>query len=163
MRRISLWNITLVGLLGLLAAVPVAHAQLQLVAQKAVLADTTITPPDPTVLTPTPIDSPEIFAFDVRPIPSSAYVLFTSSAVWEVNFTADVPLRANFQLRFNLTSPALPAGIILRFGVPLIFFRNNNGTRCDGHQPECGFLCTVWIAEQPLRRQQAGVPETSVF
>ncbi len=38
------------------------------------------------------------------------------------------PIRANFQLRFTLTSPALPAGIVLRFGVPLTFFRNNTGT-----------------------------------
>ena len=126
MRRISVWSFALAGLFGLFMAVPVAHTQLRLVAQKAVIADITITPPDPTVLAIN--ESTEIFALDVPPIPSSGYVLFTSSAVWEVDPTAGTPVRANFQLRFDLTSPALPEGIVLRFGVPLTFFRNNTGT-----------------------------------
>ncbi len=126
MRRIILRSFALAGLLGLFAGVPVAHAQLQVVAQKSVLADITITPPDTTMLATN--ESPEIFALDVPPILSSRYVLFTSSAVWQVSPTTEVPLRANFQLRFEVTSPALPTSIVLRFGVPLTFFRNNTGT-----------------------------------
>ncbi len=39
MRRIGLWSFALAALLGLFTAVPVAHAQLHLVAQEAVIAD----------------------------------------------------------------------------------------------------------------------------
>jgi hypothetical protein len=126
MRRISLWSFALAGLLGLFTAVPVAQAQLRLVAQQSLITDITITPPDPTVVATN--ESPEIFALDVPAIPSSGYVLFTSSVVWQVDLTADTPIRANFQLRLNVTSPALPTGIVLRLGVPITFFRNNTGT-----------------------------------
>lgn len=123
MRRIILGSFALACLLALSVTVPVANAQLRLVAQKAVIADTTVTPSDPTVLATT--ESPEIFALDVPSIPSSAYVQFTSSAVWLVSFTGDPAPRANLQLTFTLTSPALAPDVVLKFGLPLTFFRYN--------------------------------------
>ncbi len=121
MKRIILGSFALAGLLAL--TVPVANAQLRLVAQKAIIADTTITPSDPMVLATT--ESPEILALDVPSIPSSAYVQFTSSAIWQVSFTGDPAPRANLQLTFALTSPALPPDVVLKFGLPLTFFRYN--------------------------------------
>lgn len=134
MRRISLWSLVLTGLLGLFAAVPVAHAQFQLVANKTSLTDTTITPDPTTLATLTTNESPEIFALDVPPIPSSGYVLFTSDAVPVVNLTANAPLRAIFQLRFNLTSPALPPDIVLNFGSVLSNFLRTNKALDEGFE-----------------------------
>ncbi len=119
--------VLLLSAFALFAAVPVAQAQFKLAAQKVLLADTIITPPDATVLATN--FSPEILALDVPPNPSSGFLLFTGTAVWSVSLTANAPLRANFQLRFNITSPALPSGIGLRFAVPLTnILRTNNGS-----------------------------------
>ena len=109
------------------AAVPVAHAQFKLAAENVLLADTTITPANPTVLATN--FSPEILALDVPPIPSSGFVMFTGAAIWSVSLTANAPLRANFQLRFDVSSLALPPGISLHFAVPLTnLLRTNNGS-----------------------------------
>ncbi len=126
LRKLSI--LLLAVLVGSFAAAPIAQAQQHLVAQNAVLTDTTISPEDPSTFPPAAIISPEIMALDVPAIPSSGYVQFTSSVVWQVFFTPDTPVRANFQLRFDLTSPGLPSGVILRFSVPLSLYRNNTGT-----------------------------------
>ncbi len=126
MKHMKIWSFALAGLLGLFLSAPIAHAQLRLVAQNAVLSTIPVTPTDPTTFATT--ESGEIFSLDVPPIPSSAYVQFTSSAVWELDFTGEPPVRANFQLLFNVTSPALPSNVVLRYAVPLTRFRNNTGT-----------------------------------
>ena len=110
-----------------------AHAQLTLVAQKISLTDTTITPADPSVFAIN--DSAEIMAIDVPKLPSAAYVLFSSNAVWEADTTAAAPVRAFFRLRFTLSSPAMPPGVTLTFGVPMADFRhsnNGNGESLEG-------------------------------
>ncbi len=122
----KMWSLALVGLLGLCMAAPLAHAQLRLVAQNAVLSTINVTPTDPSTFDTT--QSGEIFSLDVPPVPSSSYVQFTCSAGWELDFTGGTPVRANFQLVFDLTSPALPPNVVLRFGVPLTRLRNNTGT-----------------------------------
>jgi hypothetical protein len=124
MKRTALWRFALTCLLGLSWAVPVAHAQFKLAAQKISLTDTTITPPDATVFATN--DSPEILALDVPSIRSSGYVLLSSTAIWEVDTTAAAPVRALFVLRFNITSPALPPGIHFTFGVLMTNFRHSN-------------------------------------
>ncbi len=127
----KLWKmcgIALVGLFVLLATASLANAQQRLVAQNAVLTDTTISPEDPSLFPAAPIVSPEILSLDVPPIPTSSYVQFTSSVVWQVFFTPDVPVRANFMLRVELTSPAFPTGMALRYAVPMTLYRNNTGT-----------------------------------
>ena len=109
------------------------YAQLQLAAERTSLTDTTVTPADPIVLAIT--DSAEIMALDVPPLPSSAYVLFTTTAFWEVETTADAPVRAFFRLRFILSSPAMPPGVTLFFSVPMADFRhsnNGNGESLEG-------------------------------
>ncbi len=126
MKHIKIWSFALAGLLGVFLTAPVAHAQLRLVAQKAVLSTISVTPADPTTFSTT--ESGEIFTLNVPPIPSSAYVQFTSSAVWELDFTGETPVRANFQLLFNVTSPVLPSNVVLHYAVPLTRFRNNTGT-----------------------------------
>jgi hypothetical protein len=132
MKRTTLWRFALTCLLGLFWAAPVAQAQFKLAAQNIVLTDTTITPPDATAVTQN--DSPEIMALDVPSVPSSGYLQFSSTAIWEVDTTADAPVGANFQLRFVITSPALPPDINLRFGVLLTFFfhaKNDTGGGFD--------------------------------
>jgi len=124
MKRTYVYGFALSCLLALFGVVPVAHAQVRLVAQNDALTDTTITPPDPTVLATNV--SPEILAFDVPSSPSSEYILFTSTSIWEVDTTADAPVRALFVLNFKITSPALPAGISLAFGVLMTNFRHSN-------------------------------------
>jgi hypothetical protein len=106
-----------------LGAIP-AYAQLKLSAQNISLTDTTITPPDPTVLAIN--SSPEILALDVPAMPSSDYVLISSTSIWEVDTTADAPVRAFFVLRLGVTSPALPPGVNLSFGVLMTNFRHSN-------------------------------------
>jgi hypothetical protein len=71
--------VLLLSAFALFAAVPMAHAQFKLTAQKALLADTVITPPDATVLATN--FSPEILTLDVPPNPSSGFLLFTGTAV----------------------------------------------------------------------------------
>ena len=124
MKRTALRSFALTCLVGLFWVAPVAHAQFKLAAQNIVLTDTTITPPDPTVLARN--DSPEIMALDVPSVPSSGYLQFSSTAIWEVDTTAATPVRAIFQLRFDITSPALPPGIIMHFGVLMTNFRHSN-------------------------------------
>lgn len=127
MKRTALRSFALTCLLGLFWAAPVAHAQYKLAAQNIALTDTTITPPDTAVLATN--DAAEILALDVPSIPSSGYVQFSSTAVWQVVTTADPPVRAFFDLRFSITSPALPPGINMRFGVLITNFgHNNNGS-----------------------------------
>ncbi len=145
MRHIRLWSFTFAGLLALFAAAPALHAQLRLVAQKSLVTDITITPPDPTVFATN--ESPEIFALDVPSIPSSGYVLFTSSVVWQLDATGNTPVRVNFQLRFEMTSPALPQGTIFRFGVPISFLRNNSAGEV--------FLGGTSVDAEPLTRKLA--------
>jgi hypothetical protein len=137
MKRAALGSFALTCLLGLSLAAPVAHAQFKLAAQNIVLTDTTITPPDTTVLATN--DSPEIMALDVPSARSSGYLLFSSTAIWEVDTTADAPVRAAFTLRFNITSPALPPGVTLHFGVPMTNFRhstNGSGESFEGGTAE---------------------------
>ena len=127
MKRTALCSFALTCLLGLSLAAPVAHAQFKLAAQNISLTDTTITPPDPTVLETNA--SPEIMALDVPSIRSSGYFLFSSTAIWEVDTTADAPVRAAFNLRFDVTSPALPPGVVFHFAVPMTnFFHSMNGS-----------------------------------
>jgi hypothetical protein len=145
MRRIRLWSFTLAGLLALFVAVPALHGQLRLAAQNSVLADTTITPPDPTVLATN--DSPEILALDVPASPSSGYALFTSSVVWQLDATGNAPVRIIFQLRFEVTSPALPPGVIFRFGVPMLFLGNSSAGE--------DFLGGTTVDAEPLTRKLA--------
>jgi len=72
--------------------------------------------------------SPEIIALDVPPMPKSSYTLVSANAFWQVDTTAAAPVIATFRLRFVVTSPALPAGVILTFSVPLAgFTHSNNG------------------------------------
>ena len=124
MKRTAFWGI--VCLVAFCTAVPAAQAQLKLAAQKISLVNTTVTPADPSVLALT--DSAEIMALDVAPIPSSTYVLFSSTAFWQVDTTAAAPVRAFFRLRFVVTSPAFPAGVGLNFAVPMAnFLHSNNG------------------------------------
>src|SRR5262249_9789192 len=101
-------------------------AQLTLVAQKTSLTDTTITPADPSVLSIN--DSAEIVAMDVPKIPSATYVLFSADSFWELNTTAAAPVRAFLRLRFFLSSPAMPPGVILTVSSAMAdFFHGNNG------------------------------------
>jgi hypothetical protein len=135
MKRTALRSFALTCLLGMFWAAPVAHAQYKLAAQNIVLTDTTITPPDITVLAIN--ESPEIMALDVPSVPSSGYVQFSSTAIWELEPTVDAtaaPVRANFQLRFIVTSPALPPGINLGFGVLLTLFRRNSNGAGGGFE-----------------------------
>jgi hypothetical protein len=125
MKRTALRSFALTCLLGMFWAAPVAHAQYKLAAQNIVLTDTTITPPDITVL-----------AIN-ESVPSSGYVQFSSTAIWELEPTVDAtaaPVRANFQLRFIVTSPALPPGINLGFGVLLTLFRRNSNGAGGGFE-----------------------------
>lgn len=124
MKRTALRGFAVTCLVGLFWAAPVAHAQFKLAAQKLAFSDTTITPPDPTVLATN--DSPEIMALDVPSVRSSGYLQFSSTVIWEVDTTAAAPVRASFQLRFVITSPALPPGIVLRFGALITNFRHSN-------------------------------------
>ncbi len=121
-------SLALIGLFVFLLTAAPASAQQRLVAQNAVLAETTISPEDPAVWPSAPIVSPEIMSLDVPPIPTSGYVQFTSSVVWQVFFTPDAPVRTNFMLRFELTSAAFPSGMGIRFVVPMTLYRNNAGT-----------------------------------
>ena len=123
-----------VCIFGFFWAAPAAQGQFKLAAEKISLADTTLTPVDPSVLAVN--DSGEIIALDVPPIPSSGYVLFSSTAVWQVDTTAAAPVRAFFRLRFVVTSPAFPPGVALTFAVPMAnFFHGNNG---NGESLESG-------------------------
>ncbi len=128
MKHLNVCRFVAVGMVGLFLTVSLAQAQLHLVAQNAAMGDTTISPEDPSVFPAAPIVSPEIFALDVPAIPSANYVQFTSSTIWQVWLTSETPVRATFMLRFELTSPALPSGVNLRYAVPLTWFRNNLGT-----------------------------------
>jgi hypothetical protein len=127
MKRTALRSFALTCLVGLFWAAPAAHAQFKLAAQNITLTDTTVTPPDTTVLATN--NSPEIMALDVPPVPSSTYLLFSSTAIWEVDTTAAAPVRALFTLRFTITSPALPPGVNFGFSVVMTnFFHSNNGS-----------------------------------
>lgn len=153
MGRMRLWSLAVAGLI--FALTPTAHAQLRLTAQNFVLGDITITPANPAVLA-TNVDSPEIFALDVPATPSSSYVQFTCSAVWTVEFAGlTEPERANFQLRFDVTSPAFPPGIVLHYAVPLTNYLNNvttaggiqGGTGVDSEALTRNFLAQFLAAE----------------
>jgi len=125
--------LVLLTLSASMLCIQAAHAQLTLVAQKVSLTDTTISPADPSVLAIN--DSAEIMAIDVPKMPSSAYVLFSSNAFWEAETTTAAPVRALFRLRFVVSSPAMPPGVILRFTVPMADFRhsnNGNGESLEG-------------------------------
>jgi hypothetical protein len=118
----------------MLCAVPSAQAQLKLVGQGIALTDTTITPTDPSVLEKN--RTAEILSFDVAPMPSSSYALLSATTIWNLDTTAAAPVRALFVLQVNVTSPALPSGTTLGFGVLLTnFFRSNNG---NGESSEGG-------------------------
>ena len=156
MKRTALRGFALTCLVGLFWAVPVAHAQFKLAAQNLSLTDTTITPPDPTQLVRN--DSPEIMALDVPAVPSSGYLQFSSTAVWEVDTTAAALVRAFFTLRFDITSPALPPGIVMRFGVLMTNFRHSNngsgvsfegGTAEDSEVLTREFFAAFLLAENP--------------
>jgi hypothetical protein len=115
-------------------AAPSAHAQLKLAAENISLADTTITPADPSVLANS--SSAEIMALDVPRMPSSSYVLLSSTAQWAVNTTAAAPVSAFFRLRFIVTSPAMPPGVVLTFSAVMAnFSHSNNG---NGESLESG-------------------------
>lgn len=155
MRRMGLCSIVVT--LVLLMIAPVAHAQLRLVGQNFALTDFTVTPLDPSAGA-TNVDSSEILAVDVPPIPSAAYVQFTSSAVWLVEFAGlQMPERANFQLRFNVTSTALPPGISLHYVVPLTNYFNNvttaagflGGTGTDSEVLTRNYIAQFLLAENP--------------
>jgi hypothetical protein len=134
MKRTILWKLVVVCFFGFCCAVPAAHAQFKLAAEQISLVDTTITPADPSVQSVN--NSPEIMALDVPPMPKSAYVLLNTNAVWQVDTTAVAPVSATFRLRFNVSSPAFPPGVILTFSVPLAgFFHSNNG---NGESSESG-------------------------
>jgi hypothetical protein len=125
MKRI-LWKLAVVCFFGFFCAAPAAQAQFKLAAEQISLVDTTITPADPSVQSVN--NSPEIIALDVPPMPKSAYVLLSANAFWQVDTTAAAPVIATFRLRFAITSPALPPGVILTFAVPLAgFTHSNNG------------------------------------
>jgi hypothetical protein len=111
-------------LLGLSWAAPAAHAQLKLAAEEFSFTTTTITPADPTVLETN--QSPEIMAVDIPAVPSAGYVLFTRSGVWQVNTTADAPVRGVFFWRFDFSSPALLPGMVLHAFSPMTNFRHSN-------------------------------------
>jgi len=129
-----LWKLAVVCLFGFLCAVPAAQAQFKLAAQQISPVDTTITPADPSVSSV--INSPEIMALDVPPMPKSAYVLLSANTFWQVDTTAAAPVSAIFRLRFTITSPALPPGVVLNFAVPLAgFTHSNNG---NGESLESG-------------------------
>ena len=129
-----LWKVAVVCFFGFFSAVPAAQAQFKLAAQNISPVDTTITPADPSVSSV--INSPEIMALDVPPMPKSAYVLLSANAFWQVDTTAAAPVIATFRLRFNITSPALPPGVVLAFAVPLAgFTHSNNG---NGESLESG-------------------------
>ena len=69
-------------------------------------------------------------------MPKSAYVLLSANAFWQVDTTAAAPVSAQFRLRFDVTSPALPPGVILTFSVPMAgFSHSNNG---NGESLESG-------------------------
>jgi hypothetical protein len=158
MKRTALRSFALTCLLGLFCTAPVAHAQFKLVAQNISLTDTTITPPDTTV--PATNDSPEIMALDVPPVPSSGYLHFSSTAIWEVDTTADAPVRAAFTLRFVITSPALPAGILMHFGVPMTNFRHSNngsGVSFEGGTAEDSEVITRKNFADFLQFENAGL------
>jgi hypothetical protein len=118
-----LWKLSVVCFFGLSCA---AQTQFKLEAENISLVSTTITPADPSVISTS--SSPEIIALDVPPMPKSAYTLVSANAFWQVDTTAAAPVIATFRLRFVVTSPALPAGVILTFSVPLAgFTHSNNG------------------------------------
>jgi hypothetical protein len=118
-----LWKLAVVCFFGLSCA---AQTQFKLEAENISLVSTTITPADPSVISTS--SSPEIIALDVPPMPKSAYTLVSANAFWQVDTTAAAPVIATFRLRFVVTSPALPAGVILTFSVPLAgFTHSNNG------------------------------------
>lgn len=134
MKRTILWKLAVVCVFGFSCAVPAAQAQFKLAAQQISLVDTTITPADPSVSSVN--SSPEIMALDVPAMPKSAYVLLTANAFWQVDTTAAAPVSAQFRLRFDVTSPALPPGVILTFSVPMAgFSHSNNG---NGESLESG-------------------------
>ena len=124
MKRTGLWEFALTCLLGLYWGVPAAHAQLKLAVQEFSFTTTTVTPADPTLLETN--QSPEILAVDIPAIPSAGYVLFTRSGVWQVNTTADAPVRAVFFWRFDFSSPALPPDMLLHIFSPMTNFRHSN-------------------------------------
>ena len=133
MKRI-LWKLAVVCLFGSFCAVPAAQAQFKLAAQQISPVATTITPADPSVSSI--INSPEIIALDVPPMPKSAYALLNSNVFWEVDTTAAAPVIAIYRLRFSISSPALPPGVVLNFAVPLAgFTHSNNG---NGESLESG-------------------------
>ncbi len=157
MRRMGFGILVLVGLLVL--SVPSANAQLHLVAQKATMSSTLLTPLDTTVLSTT--ESP-IFALKVPPIPLARYVQLTSSAVWQLDLLGEAPTRAKLQLVFNVTSPVLPPETILKFGVPLTFFGNPNGL--GGFQGGTGVdseVLTRKLLADYLVIENEGLTETS--
>jgi hypothetical protein len=125
MKRI-LWKLAVVSFFGFCCAVPAAQAQFKLAAEQISQVATTITPADPSVVSTN--SSPEIIALDVPPMPKSAYTLISANAFWQVDTTAAAPVIATFRLRFVVSGPALPAGVILTFSVPLAgFTHSNNG------------------------------------
>jgi hypothetical protein len=125
MKRI-LWKLAVVCFFGFSCAIPAAQAQFKLAAENISPVDTTITPADPSVQSVN--NSPEIMALDVPPMPKSSYVLLSANTFWQVDTTAAAPVSAIFRLRFTLSSPALPPGVILTFAVPLAgFTHSNNG------------------------------------
>jgi hypothetical protein len=126
MKRTILWGFAFACLFGFSGAVPAAHAQFKLAAQKISLADTTTIPANPSVASVN--NSPEIMALDVPPMPSSGGVLISANAFWQVDTTGAAPVQALFRLRFILSSPAMPPGVILTFSVPMAnFLHSNNG------------------------------------
>jgi hypothetical protein len=120
------------GELGLLATVTTAHGQLMFVANNFSFSNITITPPDPSVLATN--ESPEIFAIDVPPIPSSRFVQVTVDAAWEVDYLAASPIRARFILAYNFTSPALPSGVFLGLGTPFTLSGRTNNALDEGSE-----------------------------
>jgi hypothetical protein len=154
-KRMNRCSLAIVGLLVFLTTVSVANAQLRLVAQNDFQGETVISPEDPSLWPAAPIVSPEIFALDVPPIPSSGYVQFTSSAVWQVWYTPEIPTRANLFLRIELTSPSLPSSIM--FAVPLAWYQNNSssaqgfqgGTGVDSEVITRGILAKNLLAKDP--------------
>src|SRR5215472_10105138 len=119
----------LICLVGLFWAAPVAHAQFKLAAQNIALNNTIITPPNPAVLATN--DSPEIMALDVPSVRSSGYLQISATAIWEVDATAATPVTADFTLRFKITSPALPPGIVMHFSAVMTNFQHSNSGAFD--------------------------------
>ncbi|HKD80347.1 MAG TPA: hypothetical protein VKH81_11690 [Candidatus Angelobacter sp.] len=163
MKRTILWKLAVVCFFGFSCAVPAAHAQFKLAAQKISLADTTTTPADPSVLTVNN-DSPEIMALDVPPMPSSGYVLFSSNVFWTVDTTAAAPVRAFFPLRHIITSPAMPPGIVLVFSVPManiLHSSNGNGESLESGNTNDTEVITRDIFAQFLLAENPSLTQTS--